>query len=352
MFSLPPLPRTLAACRRDLESEKDQVRVSVARDLGRRASDAERQEQIELLHLCLDDRAAAVRKQALVSVADIEGCELRDRLLSALCDAELEVRQLAVVALGEVARSDDEEVLGRLASLLNAGAAAVRYQALLAYSNLRPESCEGDLIAALSDEDAEIRRLALRLIDEVFLGAQVKLGERTNRTVLSACNDDDAHVSLLAQLVCGELRLDAPRARLLEVVDRRLKVLEPRDEQWAIELCGRLSLFAARPGLRRRAYGVLGWSSDPFRWVALGALARLGEEEALTRLLRQLGSRNYMQRVLAVDALGRSARPEALRALSEHRFRLAQESGPRPEDEKKLVDDALGHLETEVKDAI
>jgi HEAT repeat protein len=300
----------------------------------------------------LDDPALAVRKQALLSIADVQARELRDRLLGLLSDPELEVRQLAVMALGEITDGGDPEVVGRLAGLLSAGSPAVRYQAILAYANLRPGHCEGDLKKALTDEDHEIRKLALRLIDEVLLPGTTELKPVTLEQIRRCCNDDHPYVALLGQLICGELAVEAPRGRIIEVVRRNLKVTEPRDEQWAVELCGRLQLQEAVSALRRRAYGVLGFSGDPFRWVALGALARLGDEGALQRLLKNLQSRSYMLRVLAVEALGRSARTEALQALSERRSQLEESAADRPADECELIDLALGNLRTDIKGAI
>ena len=348
MFSLPPLPRNVAACARDLESKSGPVRLSVARDLGRSAAPEELDQRIALLSRCLDDDLAEVKKQALVSIADLGASPLSDRVLTLLGDPELQVRQMAVMCLGEIARPEDDEVLGRLASLLEAGAAAIRYQALLAYSNLSPHDCESDLLRAVDDEDIEVRRLAVRLIDEVLIGHEIVPSEDTKKKLKALARHDDAQLSLLCQLLCAELDVPSPHDRLIEVVEKKIKVAEPRDEQWSIQLCGRLKLVRAVPGLRRRAYGWFGFSSDSFRWVALGALARLGDEAALARLLQFLRSRNYMQRVLSVQALGNSARAEAWHALSEHRRSLSAAGQGQRVDERELVDSALSALKMDL----
>ncbi len=324
----------------------------MARDLARGAGASDLPARMQLLERCLTDQASAVRRQALLSIADLEASGMRDQVMSLLCDADLQVRQMAVLALGEIADPSDDEVAGRLSSLLQAGFPAIRYQALLSYCNLRPRECQIDLYRALSDSDLEIKRLALRLIDEVLLARDMKLTEDTVRAIVSVTQDEDPQASLLAQLLCGELGCEATCNRLVEVVERKFRVGEPRDEQWAIELCGRLRIERAVPALRRRAYGIWGFSGDAFRWVALGALSRFGEEQALERLFKALRSGNYTNRVLAVDALGRSGQPEAWSVLDAHRFRLSQGRDRRLSDEQELVELALGNLKTELKDAI
>jgi HEAT repeat protein len=352
MFNLPPLLRTLNACQQDLSSTRHEVRLAVARDLGRFAIDDEREARLALLQVCLADEHPAVRRQALFSLADMDARPLLQRVESMLTDPDLHVRQIAVLALGEIAHPEDTAAIGRIAGLLKAGAPAIRYQALLAYANLCPAQCSGDLLVALDDEDLEVRKLALRLIDEILINQNRPLSTQLLDAVLVTAAQEDLELALLAQLVCAELRLKAPRGHLLAVVERKMRVAEPRDEQWAIELCGQLLLREAVPGLRRRAFGFFGMSADPFRWIALGVLARLGDEEAFRALLRQLRSRDYVKRNWAVQALGSSARPEAWIALSDHQRRIDQVSGKEPGDEATLVAQALDALRLALGDSV
>jgi HEAT repeat protein len=347
MFSLPLLPRTLAACERDIESKVEQVRLAVAKDLGRLGDASNQTQRFSLLARCLDDAAGAVRKQALLSIADLGAIAMRDRVFGLLSDPDLAVRQMAVLTLGEIVTPDDHEVTGRLAGLLRAGSPPIRYQALLAYANLCPDCCEEDLHLALTDSDPEIRRLAVRLIDEVLIPRNSALQGATLSTLLSCAQDDDVQLALLAQLVCGELEVKAPRQLIVSVVERRMRVAEPRDEQWAIELCGRLDLTQARVGLRRRAFGRWGFSTDPFRWLALGVLARMGDSQALDALLSQLTARSYVKREMAIQALGSCGRNEAWVALVAHRGRLSDAVDERVKDEQAVLDAALLALQAE-----
>lgn len=353
MFGLPPLPRTLQACERDLASSSPRVRMSVARDLGRAGPDAPDQAlRSDLLARCLSDSDAEVRAQALLAAADLKARPLLDRVLGLLGDGEPTVRQMAVLALGEIAEPSDEEIIGRIASLLRAGAPAIRYQALLAYANLCPQTCALDLQNALTDSDIEIQKLALRLVDEVLLSQGTPLPKNLENGLLAAAGAQDAQLSLLAQLLCGELGLGAETTRLVEVINRELRVAEPRDEQWAVELCGRLRVRAAEPGLRRRAFGFWGRSTDPFRFMALGALARFGDEAALRALKKQLASRNVLLRASAVQALGASAQRDAHLCLVEHEKQLGSTPNKAVQDELALVKAALCSLESDLRGTI
>lgn len=349
MFNVPLLPRTLEACEHDFLSADVEVRTAVARDLGRPSTDTEQQARLELLARCLSDAEAKVRCQALLSIADLQASTLRTRVLSMLSDADLKVRQMAVIALGEIAAPEDDEIVGRLASLLSAGAPPVRYQALLAYCNLRPDQCESDLKNALFDKDDEIVELGIRLVDEVLFENGHALSNELQQALKLRASDAPAPVRLLAQLVCATAGLAAPHDHLLLVVQRRLKVREPRDEQWAIELCGCLQIKEAIGALHRRAFGIFGWSLDPFRWAALSALARLGEGAALDQLLHQLHSRNYVRRVSAVQALGNCRRIEAVRALEQRFCELENVKAGAGHDEFELVSRALDTLRADLK---
>lgn len=353
MFGLPPLPRTLTACERDLSSQSGAVRVSVARDLARSSdNDAEAGLRYALLERCLKDPDAAVRRQGLLSVADLKARSLMDRVMGMLSDSELEVRQMAVLALGEIAEPEDEAALGRVASLLKAGASPIRYQALLAYTNLCPAHSAPDLESALADTDVEIRKLAVRLVDEVLVARKEVIPDSLFRALEDVARSPHRDLAVLAQMVCADLGLSAPTAQLVEVVNGTLKVSEPRDEQWAIELCGRLRVAAAERGLRRRAFGWLGRSGDPFRYTALSALAKWGDARALVSLQRQLRAHSYVRRAQALQALGGSGQESARAMLAAHRATLDEERSQADRDELELVSRALAELETELGDAI
>lgn len=341
MFKVELLPRNLEACRRDLSHHNSEVRLSVVRDLSRGGDDQDRGKRVELLLSALVDSDARVRRQVLVALADLQAAQARDRVLSLLSDAQIQVRQMAVLCLGEIAAEDDAEVVGRLASLLRAGDPSIRYQALIAHSQLRPSEAAEDLRRALEDPDPEIRELAVRLVDEVLVAGGESIPVELKELIVTGAQEDDAPgVRLLAQLLCGELGWEAPRGMIREVVARRFRVREPRDEQLAIQLAGKLGLTDTAEELSRRAFGRLGFSLDPFRWNALSCLCRFGDQRAFGKLKGALSSRSPVDRTMAVKSLGESGHPEALDLLRP----LRENPGPLDPD---VLAEAIANLEVE-----
>lgn len=316
MFKVELLPRKLAACERDIAHKDVKIRMSVVADLARASGEDDRSARLELLSRALSDDYPEVRRRTLVALADMEAKEMRDRVLSLLRDPEIQVRQMAVLCLGEIADETDGEVVGRLASLLRAGDPSIRYQALIAHTELCKREAQSDLERALRDEDGEIRELAVRLIDEVLIARGELISASLEKALVRAAAKDGAPgVRLVAELLCGELGLDAPREMLRSVVMRRFRVREPRDEQRALVLAGRLGLTDALPELKKRAFGRFGFSLDPFRWSALLALSHLGEDRAFEKMKAALRARNPVDRAMALESLGESGRPEALSFL-------------------------------------
>jgi HEAT repeat protein len=73
-----------------------------------------------------------------------------------------------------------------------------------------------------------------------------------------ALRDDNHAVQLAAAILLAVLGEQAGSDRLVEVVNARRRIKHPEDETIAVELCGQLALKNATPGLERRAFGVLG----------------------------------------------------------------------------------------------
>lgn len=315
MFQVALFPRTLAACKTDLEHRDPQVRLSVLKDLVKGEKPEERGARIALLAQALSDSHADVRRQALVALADFGAHEAIEDVLVLLRDVEIGVRQMAVLCLGELAEPEDDVVIGRIASLLRAGDPSLRYQALLAHAQLRPEEAADDLLQGLRDVDAEIRELAIRLVDEVLLARDICVPPALEEAIRGALTDDNAHVRLQAELFFAAQGAHGPYEGISRVVSRQLRPKEPRDEQMSIVYSGRLGLVAAKGGLERRAYGRFLASLDPFRFHALGALGRMGEEKALEKLRTILRTGSAIERNSAVQALAETAHPEALAQL-------------------------------------
>lgn len=355
MFKLSPLPRTLEAALCDTDSDKFEVRLSAVRDLGRLATGADRGAVLARLSTLLEnDGAPGIRAEAALALAEASAGECLDALLAALDDAHERVRQMALVALGEVAQRDDPRVVEAVRTAFASAHAPIRYQALVALHHLTLTPVDDALNDALADDDAQIRYIALRIVEERWVGAQgdrelvaVSLPSPLLAAAHRLSEDSVPEVRLAAAILLARARIEGLRAPLVDAVNGRIGVREPEDEQAAVELAGDLRLAAARSGLERRAFG---WrfGRDAFHWQARVALAKMGDARAIAAILRGLEARSRDARTLAVAAVGAAGLTEALEKLEAMRgddrlvdqnavtqalanlARLADESGASP----------------------
>lgn len=73
-----------------------------------------------------------------------------------------------------------------------------------------------------------------------------------------ALRDDNAGVQIAAAILLAVLGEVAGCERLVAVLNAKQRLQHAEDEAIAVELCGQLRLTEATPGLERRAFGVLG----------------------------------------------------------------------------------------------
>jgi HEAT repeat protein len=312
MLKLSQLPRTLQAALRDAEHDRFEVRLSAVRDLGRigagtgdraaRAIDA-------LVALLAEDGAPGIRAEAAVALADAGAQGALEAVLRALNDDHPRVRQMALVALGEIGGGD---VRARQAveRALSDRAAEIRFQALVAFHRLAGDEALEAVAGALEDEDAHIRYVAWRICEERW----VESGQATQELLArarDALGDEAAEVRLAAAIVLGRAGDDFGADALAEAVNAGTGARELEDQQTAIELAGELRIEKARRGLERRAFGVFGVSRDAFAWQARVALARMGDARARAGILRGLAGWTRDGRTLAVAAAGRARLAEA-----------------------------------------
>jgi HEAT repeat protein len=309
MNPLSPLPRTLAAALRDAGHAKFKVRVSALRDLGRLAKDADRKPALDaLVKVLREDDAPGARAEAAVALADAEAREATEVLTLASRDENDYVRQMALLALGEVAAPGDPGAVAAVERALRDRAPSIRFQALIAWSRLLPERTLPPLLAALDDEDREVRYIALRLGEE--RGLSEPLLERAQ----AALSDDAAEVQLAAAILLARAQHPAGHDVLVRAVNDGHGTRQPEDENAAVELAGDLALQAARRGLERRAFGGL-MRRDRFAWQARTALAKMGDRRAIDSIVKDLSAWLRDTRTLAVAAAGKARVAEARAAI-------------------------------------
>lgn len=316
VFPLAPLPRTVDAALRDASHAKLSIRLSALADLGRfaRGPDAPRA-VAEIIRLLAHDASAEVRAAAALALADAKATSAGRALRAAATDdSDLKVRQMALLALGELG-SHDPALVDTIRSALDDPAGALRFQALVALHHVAGDEVEAVLESKFEDADAEVRFVAIRVAEERFVGhARARPGwfvEKLKR----ALSDDVAFVRLLAAIVLHRAGEDTDPDVLADAVNARLGVREVEDEQEAIDIAGELGLEQARAGLERRAFGWLGLSRDPFAWQARVALAKMGHDRAVASILADLKGWTWETRTLAAAAAGASRLKAARAAL-------------------------------------
>src|SRR5262245_33160906 len=137
MFGLEPLPRSLEAALRDAVHEKERVRLSAVRDLARHAGAEARGRAVAALidRLTADD-APEVRAAAALALADSGAREGLDALLAAARAEHPRVRQMSLIAVGEIGPGTDARIAAVVSTALVDAAPAIRFQALIAAQSL------------------------------------------------------------------------------------------------------------------------------------------------------------------------------------------------------------------------
>ncbi len=312
MFELPLLPRKLSAALRDASHEKTEVRLSALSDLTRYARGGDAQAAMALLG-ALEDSLAEVRASAALALADAGVERAVPHLLRATSDANTKVRQMALLALGELAGREDELVLQALLDARDASEPAERFQALLALHQLGAERAEQAIVEGTVDPDAEVRRLSFRVAEAHF--ADRALPELMRARARAALSEKNALVRCAAALLLAHFGDASGEDTLYALIERRVKGASMEDEQAAIEAAAKLALPGARARLERRTRGWL--ARDPMAFHARVALARLGDERARAEIARGLEAWTLSARTLAVVAAGRAGLVELASRIRE-----------------------------------
>jgi hypothetical protein len=338
MFGLSPLPRTLGAALRDIGHERPHVRQSALRDLVRLASGADGRPQAlsALERVLARDPLPGLRSEAAVGLADADAVESVGALSEALDDRDARVRQMAMLAFGELATPGDARHVERVLALLEAPDAPLRFQALIAFVRLCPERAERAFMTALADDDGEVRAMALRLMDARY--AEESAPAHLLGRARSALADPVPAVRATAALFLAPRGERAADGVLLGIIDGTLSTPDAADVVAAIELAATERLESSRAGLRYRAFGAFGVRSDPIAWHALVALATLGDDRARAAILRGLSAWTRHARTMSTFAAGRAGLVEARARIDAFRGRTARA-------DQDVVNDALAALD-------
>ncbi|MCU0685438.1 MAG: HEAT repeat domain-containing protein [Polyangiaceae bacterium] len=319
MWSVPSLPRTLEAALRDLRERLPRVRASAAADLSRHGDPSDRARVSAALIGALADEAPEVRARAAASLGELAEGSAVDRLLDLVEDVDALVRQAAIEALGVIG---DARAVERLRQALREGPPEVRFQAAVALPRLVDEAEAERLLArATADDDALVRHIALRVLEERLAGPSgsppAELPAVAAAAARARLGDPSPDVRAAAALLLARAGDTAGADVLLAVVEGHLEMADPDDEAAAVEAAGTLGLRAALGALERRAFGPARFFRERFPLVARTSLALLGHERARGEIMRDLGSWSRERRHCAVVAAGRARLGEARGPLQE-----------------------------------
>ncbi len=332
MWSPAPLPRTLAAALRDLGDARAKVRASALNDLARHAV-ASPHAVADAALGCLGDESGEVRAHAAAVLGATARLADVPRLLGAADDPHPLVRQMVIEALGEIGGSDADAAISRA---LSDARPDVRFQAVMVASRWpTDDDALPAILAAVDDDDASIRHIALRLGEERWQDTHFPLA--LVDAARARLDDPSPEVRVASAILLAEAGEDDGAAVLLAVVDDRLSSREIDDVRAAIEHAGRVVGAAATPGLERRAFGAGRYFRERHPWSAIISLAAQGHRRAVSELERALGSLSRGKRELGVAAVG-AARVAALRGVLE---RLRAED----KVDAALADEALRKLD-------
>ena len=168
MLGFSPLPRTLEAGLRDVQHARPDVRLSAVADLKRMARAGEERALAALSRLLAQDPEPSLRAGAALALADIDAVAHLDALIGATTDTDPSVRQMALLAVGELAAPGDGTARAAANSALVDPLPAIRYQAIVALARLEADAAGEAILLGSRDSDAEVRHVAFRVAEEVF----------------------------------------------------------------------------------------------------------------------------------------------------------------------------------------
>ncbi len=316
------LVRRLEAALRDIQSSKVHVRRAAARDLAQHIDSPARSRAVSHLErLVAEDADIEVRVQGLLALADGGAVESVGLLINLARTGVPRIRQMALLALGELAEPGATEAVEVALEAVESPLPGLRYQGLVTLKSLQREQALGQIISRTADDDSEVRWVAVRLIDELcFQGSEstsatAVLDARDTRKLQPLLVDQDQRVAVAATLLLSQMGVASAIDKLATLLSKAAYKLEPQDEEAAIDLIGQLGLSQAKPELEKRAWRLL-WEG-PSTWPARVALGQLGDRRARQFILQSLNSNSPLKCARAIEATGKIG-------LEEGRARLQQ----------------------------
>ena len=306
-FGPSALPRSLDAALRDVTSRKVQVRRSATRELGAFVASTARARVVRVLEeLAEQDGDIEVRAQAVLAMADGGAHEALGKLVRLAEVAAPRVRQMALLALGELAKSEAIDAIDAALA-----ATRSRYQGLVTLRQLHGLQASVVLASRLTDSDDEVRWVAIRLLDELSVkdpnlpdtsNAIDEMIRQISPTLRGASQDPSVRVATAAKLLLA--RWGDPQAieGLVAKLSEKASRMDLLEQLAVIHLIAQWRVAGAKPTLQKRAWPRF-WEG-PTTFAARVALARLGDERARQSILDDLHSPSATKCARAIEPVG------------------------------------------------
>ena len=216
------------------------------------------------------------------------------------------------MALGELADIGSREAIGVALDATGSALPALRYQGLVTLRKLKQADALDDLLSKTTDEDPEVRWVAIRLIDELWFPQSTRTASPPalngpSATVLNrlrpVMQDAVPRVAVAALLLLARLSDASAIDKLPTLLSSASYKLELQDEEAVIDLIGQFNLVHAKMDLERRAWRWF-WEG-PVTWNARVALAQMGDARARQAILQCLNSNSPLKCARAIEAVGR-----------------------------------------------
>jgi HEAT repeat protein len=302
---------TPAAVVRDLSSQNAHFRLDAVRSAAIVAAtlsdeSTDRRAIIgKLAQIVADDADPKIRAEAVNTLGTLKAENALPAISIAIEDEHADVRQQALLAIADIG---DLRARERVRRALTDDRPDVRFQAIATFVRLsadeRDEAWEA-LRARLDDGDSEVLVHAAEIIAE--FADQEHLPPAIGDKLAELCDHGVALVRASAAIALAESADLRGRRVISEVISGVLPLADPALRQAAFELAGEHNFTELLPHAKRLAFGFMRFVRDPaLKFLALTMLLRWNDADAKAWTLRELQSRSYERRRMAMFVISRA----------------------------------------------
>lgn len=247
---------------------------------------------VEPLIIALQDENSHIRQEAAKALGSIKDTRAIDPLIFALHDDDTRVKELAAEALGEIG---DARAVDALIEALTDEGSFVPREAAIALGKIKDARAIDPLITAFRE---------YKIYNSELKQALVMIGTPAVSRLVSALNDEDAEIQMLAVEALGEIKdpqAVEPLIAYLKVADDLIPVKN------ALVMIGEPSVEPLIANLENEDIEIAGFSAQ--------ALGEIRDIRAVEPLIKVLLDEDFYYRHWVAIALGEINDPRAIEPL-------------------------------------